>query len=191
MSAISQICPISPECPGKYASQSADCNDERSWYAVFTLPQNEKSAMRQLQLRDIETFLPTYETVTIWKNRQRVRTVRPLFPTYLFVRIENRQRYRVLQSPGVIHIVGNRREDVPIAAGEIEFLRASTEGRKIEPYQEFVLGKRVRIKRGSMEGVEGTLVRKGNGLRFVLSITLINQCAAIEVGAEDLEHITN
>ena len=42
-----------------------------------------------------------------------------------------------------------------------------------------------------MEGVEGVLVRKGNGLRFVLNIKLINQCAAIEVGAEDLEQVAD
>ena len=40
-----------------------------------------------------------------------------------------------------------------------------------------------------MEGVEGVLVRKGNGLRFVLSLKLINQNAAIEVCAEDLDQV--
>ena len=164
---------------------------ERKWYAVFTLPQNEKSAMRQLALREVEAFLPTYETVKLWKNRQRVKTVKPLFPTYLFVCIERRQRVKVLQSPGVVHIVGNKHEDTPIADSEIELLRSSVQGRAVEPYRELVVGKKVRIKRGSMEGIEGILVRKGNGMRFVLSLKLINQCAAIEVGAEDLEQLTD
>jgi transcription antitermination factor NusG len=162
---------------------------ERKWYAVFTLPQNEKSAMRQLALRDVEAFLPTYETVKLWKNRQRVRTVMPLFPTYLFVCIDRRQRVKVLQSPGVIHIVGNKHEDTPIADSEIELLRSGVQSGAVEPYRELVVGKKVRIKRGSMEGIEGVLVRKGNGMRFILSLKLINQCAAIEVGAEDLEQL--
>jgi transcription antitermination factor NusG len=162
---------------------------ERRWYAVFTLPQNEKSAVRQLALREVESFLPTYETVRVWKNRQRIRTVLPLFPSYLFVHIDSRQRGRVLQSPGVINIVGNSREQVPIPDAEIELLRSGVRGRNMEPYRELVVGKRVRIKSGSMEGVQGVLVRKGNGLRFVLAIEMINQYAAIEVGAEDLEHI--
>jgi transcription antitermination factor NusG len=165
--------------------------NERRWFAVFTLPQNEKSAMKQLALREVEAFLPTYETVKVWKNRQRVRTVLPLFPTYLFVNIDRRQRTRVLQSPGVLHIVGNYREDVPIADAEIELLRSGVRDRSMEPFRDLVVGEKVRIKRGSMEGVEGVLVRKGNGLRFVLSLKLINQCAAIEVGAEDLEHLAN
>ena len=162
---------------------------ERRWYAVFTLPQNEKSAIKQLALREVESFLPTYETVRVWKNRQRVRTVLPLFPSYLFVHINCRQRGKVLQSPGVIHIVGNNREQVPVPDAEIELLRSGVRGRNMEPYRELVVGKKVRIKSGSMQGLQGILVRKGNGLRFVLALEMINQFAAIEVGAEDLEYV--
>jgi transcription antitermination factor NusG len=174
-----------------FAPNVSKALSERSWFAVFTLPQNEKSAMKQLALRDVEAFLPTYETVKVWKNRQRVRTVLPLFPTYLFVNIDRRQRTRVLQAPGVIYIVGSNREDASIADAEIELLRSGVRAQTLEPYCDLVVGEKVRIKRGSMEGVEGVLVRKGNGLRFVLSLKLINQCAAIEVGAEDLEHMAN
>jgi hypothetical protein len=91
----------------------------------------------------------------------------------------------------VIYIVGHNHEDAPIADAEIELLRSGVRDRSLEPYRDLVVGERVRIKRGSMEGVEGVLVRKGNGLRFVLSLKLINQHAAIEVGAEDLERVTN
>lgn len=179
--------------PNAYAGMHlpAETPGGRKWYAVFTMPQNEKSALKQLALREVEAFLPTYETVKVWKNRQRVKTVMPLFPTYLFVYIERRQRVKVLQSPGVIHIVGNNHEDSPIADSEIELLRSGVQGRTVEPYRELVVGKAVRIKRGSMEGIEGVLVRKGNGLRFVLSLKLINQYAAIEVSAEDLEQLPN
>jgi transcription antitermination factor NusG len=162
---------------------------KRKWYAVFTLPQNEKSAIRHLALRDVESFLPTYETVRVWKNRQRVRTVLPLFPSYLFVHIEGRQRTRVLESPGVINIVGNSREHVPVPDAAIELLRSGIQGKNMEPYRELVVGKKVRIKSGSMGGVQGVLVRKGNSMRFVLAIEMINQHAAIEVGSDDLEQI--
>lgn len=162
---------------------------ERKWYAVFTLPQNEKSVVRQLALREIEAFLPTYETVRVWKNRQRVRTVLPLFPTYLFVHINSRQRIRVLESPGVIHIVGSSREQVPVPDSTIELLRSGTQGRNLQPYRELAVGKKVRIRSGSMEGVQGVLIRQGNGLRFVLALEMINQSAVIEVDAEELEQI--
>jgi transcription antitermination factor NusG len=167
----------------------ADPCSERRWYAVYTLPQNEKSVARQLDLRKIESFLPIYETLRVWKNRQKVRLELPLFPSYLFAHINRRERVKVLGSPGVLHIVGNGRGPVAVSDAEIEFLRSEFCGKRLEPYRELVTGEKVRIKRGAMEGVEGVLVRKNNNLRFVLTVALINQHAAIEVGAEDLEPV--
>jgi transcription antitermination factor NusG len=165
---------------------AADC----SWYAVFTIPQHEKAVVRHLALREIESFLPTYETVRVWKNRQRVRTVFPLFPSYLFVHINCRQRTRVLGSPGVIHIVGNGHEYIPVPDSAIGLLRLGVQSRNLEPFRDLVVGKKVRIRRGSMQGVQGVLVRKGNGQRFVLALDMINQYAVIEIGAEDLEPLS-
>lgn len=160
---------------------------ERRWFAVFTLPQNEKSVVRHLDLREVESFLPTYEAVRVWKNRQRIRLTLPLFPTYLFVHIDRRERVKVLQSPGVLQIVGNGREGVPVSDCEIELLRSSVGEQRVEPYRDLVIGQKVRIKSGVMQGVEGTLVRKNSGFRFVLTLGLINQHAAIQVDADALE----
>ena len=166
-----------------------DLGSDRKWYAVYTIPRNEKSVIRHLDLRSVESFLPTYETVRIWKNRQRVKTVLPLFPTYLFVHINHRERVKVLQSPGVMHIVGKGRQYVPLDDAEVGFLRSGCHGKKLEPYRELLVGKKVWIKYGVMRGVEGTLVRKNNNLRFVLTLNLINQHAAVEVDADALETI--
>lgn len=162
---------------------------ERRWFAVFTVPQNEKSAIRHLEFRNIEAFLPTYETIRVWKNRQRVKCILPLFPSYLFVRIARDERGRVLQVPGVLHIVGNGRHSVPLEDAQVELLRSGFKGKKMEPYTEFAMGERVRIDTGVMQGVEGVLVRKSNQLRFVLSVSLINQNAAVEVDADSLRPI--
>jgi transcription antitermination factor NusG len=165
----------------------SDSVEAQRWYAVFTVPQNEKAVVRHLELRGIESFLPTYEMTKVWKNRQRVKTVMPLFPTYLFARIAGRQRTKVLESPGVLQIVGNGREGLIVADRDIEMLRCGLQGRSPEPYRDLLVGERVRIKSGLMRGVEGTLVRRSGGDRFVLTMGLINQHASIQVDAADLE----
>jgi transcription antitermination factor NusG len=162
---------------------------ERNWYAVYTVPQHEKSALKQLDMREIETFLPTYEAVRVWKNRQRMKLTLPLFPAYLFVRINSRERTKVLQSPGVLQIVGNSRAGIALPDSEVEFLRTDFCRQRVEQYRELVVGEKVRIKSGVMRGLQGTLVRKSNNLRFVLTLELINQHAAIQVDAEELEPI--
>jgi transcription antitermination factor NusG len=172
------------------ASQAAEAAG-RHWYAVYTVPQNEKTVARHLGQREIEAFVPTYEIVRVWKNRQRAHLVLPLFPCYLFARINHRERGKVLGSPGVLRIVGSRREPVPVPDETIEFLRSDLNAGKFEPYRELVVGERVRIKTGSLQGLEGTLVRKSNHLRFVVSVAMINQHAAIEVRPDQLEAATN
>ncbi|KAA6455595.1 UpxY family transcription antiterminator [Acidobacteria bacterium AB60] len=158
-------------------------SDPRNWYAVFTVPQNEKSVARHLRLRQVEHFLPTYEETRTWKNRQRVKVVLPLFPTYVFARISLAERARVLAAPGVLRIVGTSREPIPLPDEEIEFLRSA----KTEPYRELIVGQRVRVRSGVMRGVEGVLVRKNNSSRFVITLELINQHAAVELSAVELE----
>jgi transcription antitermination factor NusG len=158
-----------------------------SWFAVFTVPQNELSVVRQLDLRKVESFCPTYDSVRFWKNRRRVKIVSPLFPTYVFARFHSKERSSILCSPGILRIVGNSQGPIPIPDSEVEFLRSDFCGRGLEPYRDFVIGERVRIKSGSMQGVEGTLVRKKSSLRFVLTLELINQHVALEVDANELE----
>lgn len=160
------------------------------WYAVFTLPHHEKSVLNHLGLREIESFLPTFEEFRVWKNRQRMKIVMPLFPNYLFIRINNLERVRVLQTPGVLRIVGNHRAYIPIPDSQIDVLRNGCRGGRIEPYRDLVVGDRVRIARGPMGGVEGTLVRRNSLVRFVFTLELINQHAVLQVCAEDLEPLS-
>jgi transcription antitermination factor NusG len=158
------------------------------WYAVSTLPRHEKTVLRHLTVKQVESFLPTYRSVRVWKNRQRVAVEMPLFPTYLFVRVAHRERGRVLQTPGVMSIVGNSRQALSLPDPEIESLR-SLSGDQVEPFQDLVIGQKVRIKSGFMQGAQGTLVRKNNDYRFVLTIELINQHASIEIDPAVLEPI--
>jgi transcriptional antiterminator NusG len=178
----------------KHRPPALECRSaevERMWYAVYTLPNNEKSLVKQLNIRQIESFLPTWESARTWKNRQRVRVVQALFPSYLFVRIRDAERSKVLQSPGALRIIGNCRGQLSIADSEIEFLRSDFSRQRVEPYRELVVGRRVRIKSGPMQGVQGTVVQKGNSMRFVLSIEMINQNVAMKVSGDEIEAVFN
>jgi transcription antitermination factor NusG len=174
--------PLAIGCPNPFKTER-----ERSWYAVYTLPQNERSVARNLDAHAIESFLPTYQSVRLWKNRQRRTIVEALFPTYLFIKIHLAQQSAVLRSPGVRRIVGNHHGPIPLASAEIDFLRSRLDTQPMEPFRELVIGEKVRIRSGPMQGLEGVLIRKNKKLRFVLSLELINQHAAVDVAADELE----
>lgn len=157
------------------------------WFAVYTTPRREKHVSEILAERQIETFLPLYQTNRQWKNSRPAVLDLPLFPTYVFARITSQARGTVLGMPGVLSIVGSPREPWPLPDLEIEALRSGLLERKIEPHPYLIVGERVRIKTGVMTGVEGVLVRKKNNFRVVLSLDTIMWSVAVEVDADDIE----
>jgi transcription antitermination factor NusG len=157
------------------------------WFAVYTNSHHEKSVARQLAQRDLETFLPLYETLRRWRNRCQVKVERPLFANYVFVHIDPRQRVRVLEVPGVIALVGFGRNLAPLPDLEIEALRSGLDRTRIEPHPYVAIGERVRIRTGVMIGLEGVLVRNGNNSRVVLTLEAIKMSVAVEIDSFNLE----
>jgi transcription antitermination factor NusG len=156
------------------------------WYAACTRSNHEKCAATQLEQRSIEHFLPLYESVRKWKDRRK-RLEFPLFPGYLFVRIPLAERLRVLLTPGVVRLVGFDNRPAALPDEEIEALRTVlAHGVHSEPHPYLSVGRRVRITRGALAGMEGMLVRKKGRVRLVLSINLIRQSAMIEVDSADV-----
>src|SRR5258707_15316224 len=75
------------------------------WYVVRTRSRHEKRVRDQLQTRAVETFLPTVERWSRWKDRRK-KVAFPLFPGYCFVRFSLVDRLRVLNVAGVADLVG-------------------------------------------------------------------------------------
>lgn len=163
-----------------------DAQDMPHWYATYTRSHHEKSVAEQLQIRTLEHFLPLYETVRKWKDRRK-RMELPLFPGYIFVRIPLQERLRVLVVPGVVRLVGFDNHPAALPDNEIEALRSVMgRGLRSEPHPYLTVGRKVRIARGALAGMEGVLVRKKGLVRLVLSIDLIRQSAMIEVDSADV-----
>jgi transcription antitermination factor NusG len=162
---------------------------EPHWYAVQTCANHEKRVRQQLDLRVVETYLPVYESVRQWKDRRVCREL-PLFPGYLFVRLALCDRLRVLRTPSVVRIVEFGGQAAALPDQEIEILRRGlTHELGIEPYPYLKVGRRVRVRTGPLQGLEGILVRKKNRSRFVISVDLIMRSVAVEIDVTELEPI--
>ena len=179
----------SPQPYSRVQEPAAECGPLSSWFAVYTTPRHEKSVARQFEVRQIEAYLPLYQTVRRWRNGCRVKVDQPLFPNYIFVSLQRHEHVRVLQTPGVLSLVGSGRQPSPLASSEIESLRAGLPLREFEPHPYLVAGDRVRIHSGALAGMVGVLVRKKKNLRVVLSLNLIMQSVAVEVGMDEIEPV--
>jgi transcription antitermination factor NusG len=163
--------------------------DAKAWYAVYTSPRHEKRVHEHCHSRMIESFLPLYRELRRWKNGCSVDVELPLFPSYIFVRIPRHDRVRVLEVPGAVAMIGRGREPLPLPDFEINSLRQNLQTHKFKPHAYLSVGERVRVTRGPLVGLEGVLSRKNNGIRFVLTLDLIQQSVAVEVSATDLEPV--
>jgi transcription antitermination factor NusG len=157
------------------------------WFAVYTTCRHEKRVAQHMEQRQIEHFLPLYRTQRKWKDGTRAMLDLPLFPGYVFVRIDQSARVSVLEVPGVVSIIGTASRPAPLPDFEVETLRAGLDPIKVEPHPLMTIGQRVRIKIGPLAGIEGIVVRRKGGLRVVLTLDLLMQSIAIEVNGDDVE----
>jgi transcription antitermination factor NusG len=157
------------------------------WYAVYTSANHERRVAEQFALRNIDHFLPQYESVRKWKDR-KVRLQMPLFPGYVFVHLELPNRLQVLQVPGVARLVGFNGQAVAVPQEDVlrvrEFLNR---GFRAEPHPFLKIGRRICVKAGPLAGMKGVIVRRKNGSRFVISFELIQRSMAIDIDAVDIE----
>ena len=159
---------------------------EPCWYAVHTCANHEKRVASQLVEREVEHFLPLYHSVRRWSDR-RVELDVPLFPGYVFVRLELRDRLRVLQIPSVVHLVGFGGLPVALPDTEMEIMRSGlSQSLRAEPHPFLTVGRRVRITGGAFAGLEGILKKKKGSLRAVVSLTLIQRSVALDVDVADV-----
>jgi transcription antitermination factor NusG len=161
--------------------------ETRQWFAAYTISCHEKRVTEHCQVRDIESFLPVYQSTRRWRNGCTVSLERPLFPGYVFVRVNQQHRVRVLELPGVVSIVGNARQPAPLPDADIDALRNGVHSVNAEPHSYLQAGDRAKIRNGPLAGMTGILVRKKNSLRVVLTLELIMKSISVEVDEQDLE----
>jgi transcription antitermination factor NusG len=157
--------------------------ENASWFAIQTFPKHEKMIFSALEGKNIAAFLPLYSAVRKWSDRRKVIQL-PLFPGYVFVRIGPTPHARgsVLQTNGVISFVGVRGIGTPIPDEEIVAVqnvlnRAIT----FAPHPYLTTGQRVRIRGGSLEGLQGVLTAVNRDQSLVVSVELIQRSIAIRV----------
>jgi transcription antitermination factor NusG len=158
------------------------------WFAVQTRYRYEQRVASDLTAKGVENYLPLLREVHAWKDRRKSLEV-PAFGGYLFVRLDEAQcnRVRVLETVGVVRLLGHHGGFDPVPEREIESLRLSLKsGASCMRHPYLATGTLLRIERGPLRGLEGRLVRTANALRLVVCVASVGQAVAVEVAREDV-----
>src|SRR5215472_2373570 len=154
------------------------------WYAVRVRSRFEFVTSAVLGERGYETFLPFYRSRRAWSDRMKEVEL-PLFPGYIFCRFDTANPYRVLNSPGVVHVVSMGAHPVPVDEEEVASIqKVCRSGKDTQPWPFLQVGRRVRIECGPLAGTEGIVLELKSVWRIVISITLLQCSVSAEIERE-------
>ena len=158
------------------------------WHAAHARSRHEKMVDELLAECGVESFLPLRRVHSQWKDRKKW-VEKPMFPGYLFVRIGTNEISIVRATRGVVRILGpDPLKPTIVPDAEVENIRRIVTSRSpVDPYPYLKPGQLVCIRRGPLQGVEGTIIRKANRCLLVISVNLLGRSVAAEVSAEDVQ----
>lgn len=160
------------------------------WYALHTRSRHEKMVADRLREQGITSFLPLVKETHRWSDRKKVVEL-PLFTCYVFAHmvLTGRERLQVLRTDGVLQIVGHRGgEGTPVPDEQIEAVRAVLEEQlPFTSYPFLKIGQRVRVRGGSMDGIEGVLLARNGDRTLVVSVDVIQRSLAVRIEGYHVE----
>lgn len=162
------------------------------WYLIHTKPRQETYALQQLQQQGYFCFLPTLAAEKIRQAKVAIER-EPLFPRYLFVRLDDGQFAQswvpIRSTRGVRQLVcfGN----VPAKVDEhvVEFLRAREDNADEQPRRLFKPGEAVRLTGGVLDGFEGVYQMADGDRRALVLIEMMSKSISVSVGPTQIKKI--
>ena len=160
---------------------------ESPWFVAHTKPRREKKLVEHCQRQSIAATLPCYGSV----HKYRGKTVvfqKPLFPGYVFLRLEPAQKDYVRQNDHVANLLEVfDQETFEHQLRDILLALEANVGVRLAPA--IGEGMRVRIKTGPLQGIEGWVEQRYGMTTVLLRLDFINRAAAVKIDADSLDPI--
>ena len=93
-----------------------------NWYVIYTKSRYEKAVAEKLTSSGIEVYCPLLKTKKQWSDRWKW-VEEPLFRSYCFVQIEEKERDKVFSVPGVVRYLYHCGKPAIVRTCEIELLK--------------------------------------------------------------------
>ncbi len=160
------------------------------WRVFYTFPRAEKKCEDRLINKRIEVFLPTYTALRQWSDRKK-KVVEPLFKNYIFAKVDERDRLRVLQTDGIVRCVTFDGKPAIVSEEEIESIRRAISFEGEFAVVDYVprpnVGTKVVVTEGPMRGLRGEVREHRGQTHLLVSISAIRQALRINVPAQWVE----
>ena len=156
-------------------------NHQWPWYAIRARTGREQYTTLLLENAGYECYLPLIKFTRQRSDAARDAAV-PLFPEYLFCRMNPDNRVPVLMTPGVLYIAGVGETVLPVDEQQISAIQhVGKSGVSMIPWPYLQTGQVVCLENGPLNGLRGIILRIKSGLKFVLSVSLLRRSVAVDV----------
>jgi transcription antitermination factor NusG len=120
------------------------------WYALRVRPNYEKPVAAALRGKGFQEFLPLIRSKRQWSDRVKIMDL-PLFPGYLFCRLNLDERLPLLTTPGFLYLVGVGKNPEPVDDAEIAGIQSVLRsGLTVTPWPNLVFGQKVLLMHGPL-----------------------------------------
>ena len=138
------------------------------WFVIYTKSRNEKKVAELLQKNGVEAFCPLVKLKKNWSDRKKIVET-PLFNSYVFVNVSEKDRNVVFNVPGVIRYLFWLKKPAIVKDSEIESLKSvlheTMDSFTIENYQ---IGETIKISEGAFKGLDGVIEKQSNNKLHVI-----------------------
>lgn len=141
-----------------------------SWYVLYTKPRTEKRVAESLEQMGVEVYCPLITEIKQWKDRKK-KLKTPLFKSYVFIKLEEKNRNRVFDVPGVVRYLFWLGKPAMVRNEEIEVIQEWLDGEKVDDAKVEHLneGDKISIKNGVFKDQEAIIREVGNRkMRLIL-----------------------
>ena len=156
---------------------SSEIADSGHWFVVQTRPRQVRRAELNLRNQGYTTYLPVWRVERIYRSK-RVASTEPLFPNYLFIRLDHRRdHWRPIRSTrGVSRLVSFGADPVPVADQVIEEIRERTN--KVKGMSALSKGDSVEITKGPFHGLDAVFQSFDSDERAILFLRILEKQVA-------------
>jgi transcription elongation factor/antiterminator RfaH len=165
---------------------------QRRWHVIQSKPHQEERVAAQLEEQtEIEVYSPRIEVVSRHKGG-KVKVVKPLFPSYVFVRMIMPDEWKlVTYTRGVARLIGGWQEESWIDDAVMDAIKArENEKDRLINYYHFQPQENVVIRSGPLKDLYGIFERYVDDRgRVRILLSLIGYQASVELEAEELERL--
>ena len=164
------------------------------WFAVYTKPHQEHTALTNLERQSFECYLPEGDSANIGSGAARKKRNEPLFPRYLFLRAtpEQESLASVRSTRGVVDLVRAGIDLIRIPTSVINGLRSRShpETGLIRIHSDSLKsGDAVKVFDGPFAALEGVFGEHRGRNRSFLLLEILGRRTPVEVESQSLRKL--